>query len=43
MAKLQFPFTLTNTNANNDTIKVNLDNVVTSSTNAMNGETVWTV
>ena len=34
-------FTLTNTNANNDTIKVNLDNVVTSSTNAA-GETVWT-
>ena len=34
-------FTLTNTNANNDTIKVNLDNVVTPSTNAA-GETVWT-
>ena len=34
-------FTLTNTNANNDTIKVNLNNVVTSSTNAA-GETVWT-
>jgi len=34
-------FTLTNTNADNDTIQVNLDNIVTSSTNAA-GETVWT-
>ena len=34
-------FTLTNTNASNDTIKVNLNNVVTSSINS-SGETVWT-
>ena len=34
-------FTLTNTNANNDTIKVNLDNVVTS-INKCRTETVWT-